>query len=156
SGIWRSLDGGQTWDNIVDPTVSPFTTNPTNPVLPDSLSFTDVLFDPTNPNVVYAAVGNSFGDPTNGVYKTTNALSDVPTWTLSIGGSAFLPGTTPGNIKLAMSPQFPSEVFASMALRADPQTGFVPLLGVFRTTTSGTNWTPVLLANPNSPVNDPL
>ena len=35
--------------------MSPFTTNPTNPIAADSLSFTDVLFDPTNPNVVYAA-----------------------------------------------------------------------------------------------------
>lgn len=156
SGIWRSLDGGQTWDNIVDSTVSPFTTNPANPVAADSLSFTDVLFDPTNPNVVYAAVGNALGDPTNGIYKSTNALADVPNWALLIGGSSFVPGTTPGNIKLAMSPQFPSEVFASIALRFDPQTGFAPLLGVFRTLDAGTNWSPMLLANPANPVNDPL
>src|SRR5207244_4264872 len=86
SGIWRSTDGGQTWTNIVNSTVSPFNT-PAN-----SLSFTDVQFDPNNANILYAAVGNSSGDPTNGVYRTSNALSATPTWTLLIGGSAFLPG----------------------------------------------------------------
>src|SRR5262249_8186588 len=52
SGIWRSVDGGATWSRI---------TNQTDPVFgqvlnPNALNFTDVQFDPTNPNVVYAAV----------------------------------------------------------------------------------------------------
>jgi photosystem II stability/assembly factor-like uncharacterized protein len=150
SGIWRSDDGGDTWTNIVNSTASPFNTPA------DSLSFTDIVFNPTNPNVAYAAIGNSSGDPTNGVYKTINALSDNPTWTLLIGGSSFLPGSTPGNIKLAMSPQFPSEIFASISLRSDPVNGSTPLLGVFRTTDAGVNWTPVLVANPANQNSDPL
>ena len=150
SGIWCFTDGGQSWTNIVDPTASPFRT------ASDSLSFTDVVTDPTNVNIVYAAVGNGSGDPTNGVYRSSNALSANPTWTLLIGGSAFLPGSTPGNIKLAISPLFPSEIFASVAVRFDPRTGAEPLLGIFRTLDSGVNWTPVLLANPANQVNDPL
>ncbi|HEX4589439.1 MAG TPA: hypothetical protein VH120_05895, partial [Gemmataceae bacterium] len=154
SGIWRSTDGGATWANIVDSTAAPFSSGTTT-IPANSLSFTDVAVDPTNSNVVYAAIGNTFGDPTNGVYRSTNALSASPTWSLLIGGSAFVPGENPGNIKLAISPTQPSTVFASLALRTDPQTGFAPLLGVFRTQDAGTNWAPVLLANPNSPVNDP-
>src|SRR5262249_3451772 len=60
------------------------------------------------------------------------------------------------NIKLAISPTVPSEVFASLALRIDPQTGFAaPLLGVFRSLDSGANWSPVLVTNPANPINDP-
>ena len=66
------------------------------------------------------------------------------------------PANPPGNIKLAISPNVPSEVFASVTQREDPQPpGDAPLLGVFRTLDGGVNWTPVLLANPTSPVNDP-
>jgi photosystem II stability/assembly factor-like uncharacterized protein len=154
SGVWRSTDGGATWTNMVDSTAAPFTQNPLNPIPADSFSFTDVTFDPTNPNIVYAALGNTLGDPTNGVYKTSNALSATPVWSLLIGGSQFVPGETPGNIKIAISPTQPSVVFASLALRNDPQTGFAPLLGIFRTSDAGTNWTPVLLTNPNNPVAD--
>jgi hypothetical protein len=89
------------------------------------------------------------------VYRTTNALSANPTWSLLIGGSAFVPGQTPGVIKLSISPLSPSVVFASIALRLDPDTGTVPLLGVFRTIDSGVNWAPVLLPNPNNPIFDP-
>jgi photosystem II stability/assembly factor-like uncharacterized protein len=156
SGIWRSTDGGATWTNLVDSTMAPFTTNPASPIPADSFSFTDVAVDPTNANIVYAALGNTMGDPTNGVYKTTNALSANPTWMLLIGGSAFLPGESPGNIKIAVSPTQPSVVFASLALRNDPVTGFAPLEGVFRSEDAGANWTPVLIANPNNQVNDPL
>jgi len=78
SGVWRSTNGGQTWTNMVNSGVSPFTLNPGNPVLPGSLSFSDVIVNPTNPNIVYAAVGNAFRDPTNGVYRTSNALAASP------------------------------------------------------------------------------
>src|SRR5206468_891847 len=114
SGIWRSADGGATWTNTVNSTVFPFTINTANPVPADSLSFSDVVYNPANPNVVYAAIGNAFGDPTNGVYRTNNALAANPTWTLLIGGSALVPGETPGNIKLAISPTATSVIFASL------------------------------------------
>ncbi|HTK75583.1 MAG TPA: SdrD B-like domain-containing protein [Gemmataceae bacterium] len=143
SGLYRSTDGGSNWTYINGTTLTP------------GVAVTDVAVDPNNPNTVYAALGAVSGDPTNGVYRSTNALSASPTWNLLLGGSAFLPGSTPGEIKIAVSPVLPSVIFASIALRADPRTGNVPLLGIFRTVNSGIDWAPVLLANPTDQVNDP-
>src|SRR5262249_12464619 len=101
AGIWRSTDGGTTWAKITNQTDATFGQDPTNP---NALSFTDVDIDPRNPNIVYASVGVIVGDPHNGVYRSTNALSANPTFQLLIGGSSFLPGSTPGPIQVAVSP----------------------------------------------------
>ena len=143
-GVYRSTNGGATWNFISS---SGFSAT--------SVSYTDVAVHPTNPNFVYVATGNAAGDPNNGIYRTVNGLSANPTWTLLIGGSAFVPGSTPGNIKIAVSPVVPSVIFASLALRADPTSGAQPLLAVFRTLDSGINWTPTLVANPGNQQNDP-
>src|SRR5262249_19637479 len=67
-GTFKSTDGGTTWAN----TTTSISTND---------AYTDVVIDPSNPQVLYAAVGtdvidpntfNSSGTPANGVYKTTN------------------------------------------------------------------------------------
>jgi len=72
SGIWRSLDGGQHWTNIVNPGGSPFTTSATNVIPQDALSFSDVIVNPANPNIIYAAIGNAFGTrPTASTGRTT-------------------------------------------------------------------------------------
>jgi hypothetical protein len=142
-GVFRSTNGGTGWSDI--------TGN-----LTAGVPVTDIALDPTNPNVAYAALGAPLGDPVNGIYRTTNALSATPSWSLLVGGSAFLPGSTPGEIKLAVSPVLRSVIFASVALRADPASGAIPLLGLFRTTDSGVNWTPVYIANPANQQTDPL
>ncbi len=144
SGIWRSINGGKNWTNIVNSTAAPFTSNPANPIPANSLSFSDVVSDPTNANIVYAAVGNVFGDPTDGIYRTSNGLSATPTWSLAIGGSAFVPGESPGIIKLGIAPSLPSEIFASIAFGYS--NGSDPLLGIFRSLNSGVTWAPVTLS----------
>ena len=146
-GIYRSMDGGATFTRMM--------TLGTNPFSFSSAEFTDVAYEAANPNIVYAAVGNVLGDAFNGIYRSVNAMSTNPTWQLLIGGSQFVPGSTPGNIKIAVSPVLQGVLFASVAVRADPQSGAVPLLGVFRSFDSGVNWTPVYVANPQNQVNDP-
>ncbi|HEX4590221.1 MAG TPA: hypothetical protein VH120_09860, partial [Gemmataceae bacterium] len=153
SGIWLSTDGGKTWKNLIDSTKLPFTTNSATPIPADSLSFSDVATDPTNPNIVYAAVGNEHVDPTNGIYRTLNALSATPTWTLLTGGSQFVPGESPGVIKIAVAPNLPSEIFASFTVGAlTGVDGPDPLLGIFRSLDTGSTWSPMLLTNPGAPV----
>jgi hypothetical protein len=64
-------NGGQTWTDL-----DPGQTLPARPV-------NWLAFDPSNPNVVYAAI-SSFDDVTPGtpghVFKTTNAMAALPSW----------------------------------------------------------------------------
>jgi len=130
SGIFVSTDGGSSWSN----------TTQFDPLFNGGEQWTDVQVDPNNPNVVFAAVGNFGGSTGNGIYRTTNALSPLPTWTLMIGGSAFLPGSLPGQIKLAMAPSQPSTIYAALARAIDPFTGDSLYLGTYKTTDGGVNW----------------
>lgn len=125
-GIWRSIDGGHSW------TV----------VLPESASGngTGVVFDPTSPGTAYAALGAFAGNPTNGVYKSTDSGATwTPLSTLGIG-----PGL--GRITLAVGPPVssgkPGELLVAIA--ADASTSQAPsgnLLGLFKSIDGGTTWT---------------
>ena len=54
TGIWRSSDAAASWTQVLDGTG------------------TAVLFDPSNGDVAYAALGNPFGNFNNGVYRSTD------------------------------------------------------------------------------------
>src|SRR5262249_8427495 len=69
--IQLTRDGGKTWTDL----------DPSKSLPPRSVN--GLAFDPTNPNILYAAL-SSFDDATSGkpghVFKTANALSASPTW----------------------------------------------------------------------------
>jgi SdrD B-like domain/FG-GAP-like repeat/FG-GAP repeat len=127
--VFRTTDGGTTWASITD----------SDPLVAGNF-FSDIQVDPTNPNVVYAAIGAHGGGVSNGVYRTSNALSATPSWTLLIGGSSFVPGSLPGNIRLALAPTRPSTIYAAIARGTDAD-GKSRYLATYRTTDSGVNWT---------------
>src|SRR5262249_54374313 len=56
-GLFRSTNGGDTFDRVLG--------GAGNPV-------TDLVIDPIDPMTMYAAIGNIFGGAQNGVYKSTN------------------------------------------------------------------------------------
>jgi photosystem II stability/assembly factor-like uncharacterized protein len=91
-GIYKSTDGGETWNNVG---------------LPDSERIVRILVHPTNGNVVYACVpGKLWSDSTDrGVYKTTDGGK---TW------SNILPATnaSTGCSGLAMDPRNPDVLIA--------------------------------------------
>jgi len=90
-GVYRSLDGGKTWQNMG---------------LKDSKHIGRVVIDPKNPNVVYvAALGHLWGpNRERGVYKTTDAGK---TWTQSL----FVNDDT-GVTDIAMDQQSPGTLYA--------------------------------------------
>ena len=70
-GMYRSEDGGQTWHTINDGFMNHFYNN--------GGTIRKIEIDESNPNVLYAATSN-------GIFKTTNALSTTPSWQLIFDG----------------------------------------------------------------------
>ena len=102
-GVYKTTDGGKTW-NLVK-----FIDNDTG--------FTDIVLDPANSNIVYAASyqrrrsGCCFngGGPGSGIWKSMDAGK---TWT-KITGSGLPPGTY-GRIALDVSRSNPNVVYAQI------------------------------------------
>jgi len=122
SGVYRTADGGTTWTLVLDG----------NPASPNP--GTSIVFDPTNGSNVYAALGNFAGDPlfTNGVYKSTDGGQH---WTEQFGESS----NVAGRMVLAIAPSSPTTLYVSVAEALS--LGGDALVGVWKTTNGGTNWT---------------
>ncbi|MFL5328347.1 MAG: SdrD B-like domain-containing protein [Gemmataceae bacterium] len=120
--LWRTTDGGLNWRSffLVDPVI-------------------DIQVDPTNPNIVYAAASNVQGDSANGIYRTSDALSNNPAWLLMFGGSAQIPGSSIGNIQIAMAPSQPSTLYTVLTTAEIQGKSF--FLAAYRSNDSGVNWT---------------
>ncbi len=130
-GIFCSSDGGDTWTLI--PAVS-------------GAAGTGVVY--ASSTVAYAALGRTFGDPENDVYKSTNADQNcsTQTWTRIHGTGTTLPTQTSlGRIEIAAAPSNPSIIYAAIG---DASVGSNNLLGMFKSIDGGANWTN-LTATPN-------
>jgi photosystem II stability/assembly factor-like uncharacterized protein len=120
-GLYRTTDGGRTWRNLLSG--GAFT------------GVTDVVLDPRDPDVVYAATyqrdrrAYSFvgGGPESGVWKSTDGGE---TWTQLTSG---LPATDMGRIGLAVAASQPNTLYATVD--ADAETG-----GIYRSDDAGTTW----------------
>src|SRR5213082_1361197 len=120
-GIFRSSDGGQTFDKVL--------------YKDENVGGADVLFDPKNPEVAYAGLWEARQGPwenaawngtAGGVFKSTD---NGKTWKQLSGG---LPdGIIQAN--LAIAPSSTNRVFASIALA----TGLM----IFRSDDGGDSWT---------------
>jgi photosystem II stability/assembly factor-like uncharacterized protein len=120
-GLYKTTDGGKTWNAIL--TIS------------ENTGVNDVLFDPRNPDVLYASAWQRrrhvwtliSGGPEGGIHKSTDAGK---TWKKLDSG---LPKEDIGRIGLAVSPQKPDVVYAWVD--AANRKG-----GVFRSTDRGATW----------------
>ncbi len=91
-GLYRSTDGGETWNRMTN-------FNPT-----PAGGATDIVLDPINPNVAYAAFWR------DGVYRTINSNDDNPLWTkLNITDDR--PGRF-NRISLGISKSSPQTIYA--------------------------------------------
>lgn len=129
-GIWQSFDQGNTWAN---------TTLASG--IPDTVMFSDVAFNPANPQIVFAAAGEPLGNAANGLYTSTNGGT---TWALV---PTFPNGIYDGRITLAISPSNPSIMYASIiASNSTNPNQSEPLHGLYElaySTNGGANWTGV-------------
>ena len=102
-GVYKTIDGGKTWNKIK------FIDNDTG--------FTDIVLDPANPSIVYAAsyqrrrIGCCFngGGPASGIWKSTDAGK---TWN-KLTGNGLPPGTY-GRIAIDVSRSNPNVVYAQV------------------------------------------
>ena len=102
-GVFKTTDGGKTWTNVK--------------FIDENTGFTDLVMDPSNSNILYAASyqrrrsGCCFngGGPGSGLWKTTDAGR---TWT-KLTGNGLPPGTY-GRIALDVSRSNPNVVYAQI------------------------------------------
>ncbi len=120
-GVYKTVDGGKTWKRTLGDS--------------EWVGATDMLIDPTNPDILYAATwqrhrtvaGYLGGGPGSGLHKSTDGGE---TWQALKNG---IPKSNLGKTGLAMSPFNPKVIYA--ALELDRTKG-----GVYMTTNGGESW----------------
>jgi photosystem II stability/assembly factor-like uncharacterized protein len=123
-GVFRSVDGGKNWQKVL--------------YRSDKAGATDLILDPTNPNVVYAALWEVYrkpwtlesGGPGSGIFKSTDGGDTWNEMTRNQG----LPKGVIGNIGITVSPANPERVWAIV----EAEDG-----GVFRSDNAGKTWAKV-------------
>ncbi len=121
-GLYKSTDGGETWKKTLGNS--------------EWTGATDILLDPRNADVLYAATWDRHrtvaaymgGGPGSGIHKSTDGGE---TWTRLTEG---IPRSNLGKIGLAISPFDPDVVYAAIEL--DRKKG-----GVFMSPDQGASWT---------------
>ncbi len=120
-GVWKSTDGGLNW-SISSPV----------------LMAMDLVMNPADTSMLFAAHGNLNSTANPGIYRTTDAGA---TWTQLAGG---LPTINFGRTGLAVSPAAPATVYAGVS-SGDPANG--GSIGLYKSTDYGATWTQKALDN---------
>ncbi|MGH7654249.1 MAG: hypothetical protein ACREN6_06250, partial [Gemmatimonadaceae bacterium] len=120
-GVFKTTDGGKTWKKVL--------------FVDDNTGATDLIIDPMNPQVLYAATyqrqrsawGFNGGGPGSGIYKTIDGGAN---WTKLTNG---LPTGDKGRIGIDLFPSDARVVYAT--IEASPAEA-----GVYRTIDGGAKW----------------
>lgn len=120
-GLYKTTDGGQSWDQVLK--------------IDENTGVTDIEFDPSNPDVVYAAAYQRrrhtwallAGGPKSGIYKSSDngaTFKEVKTG---------LPKGDKGKIGLAVTPADPAIVYATIEANNTEK-------GFYRSMNKGESW----------------
>ncbi len=120
-GLYKTVDGGKTWTNTKS--------------ISDQTGFTELVMDPSNPEVLYTAslqrerreYGFLPGGTESAIWKTTDGAK---TWTKLTNG---LPTGEIGRIGLAVCRSRPNTVYASVHAKAAAN-------GLYRSDDAGSSW----------------
>jgi photosystem II stability/assembly factor-like uncharacterized protein len=123
-GIFRSKDGGKNWEKVL--------------YRSDKAGASDLVLDPTNPNILYAGFWEAYrkpwtlesGGPGSGIFKSTDGGD---TWT-EITRNQGLPRGMVGIVGVTVSPANPERLWAII----EAEDG-----GVFRSDNGGRTWAKV-------------
>jgi len=123
-GIYRTTDGGKTWERILYKS--------------DKAGAADLTFDPNNPSVLYASLWEvhrnfwelSSGGEDSGLYKSTDGGD---TWTEITRNKGLPQGGLIGKIGLGASPAKAGRVWALIESQQEP--------GMYRSDDFGETWT---------------
>lgn len=129
-GVYRSTDGGKTWQHRG---------------LPESHHIGRIIIHPTNPNIVWVAVLGHLYSPNaeRGIYKTTNGGES---WeqVLFVNNNA-------GGIEMVIDPMNPDHLYAATWERTRRAWDFTESgsgSGIYESADSGSNWS--LISGPKS------
>ena len=120
-GVFKTTDGGRTWKKIL--------------FVDDGTGAIDLVMDPTNPRILYAAMWQAqrvpwkltSGGPGSGLYKTIDAGAH---WSIISSHPGFARGVF-GRIGVAVAPSDPRTVYAIVQAHDG---------GVFRSSDGGATW----------------
>jgi photosystem II stability/assembly factor-like uncharacterized protein len=120
-GLFKTTDGGKNWKAVLS--------------ISENTGVVDVALDPSNPDIIYAAAYQRRrhvytlidGGPESAIYKSTDAGT---TWNKLKSG---LPSVDMGRIGLAVSPEDPNVIYAT--IEAGDGKG-----GIFRSEDKGATW----------------
>ncbi len=120
-GVFKTTDGGKTWHRVL--------------FINDRTGVVDLVMDPANPKVLYAAAWQAYrtpwklssGGPGSGIYQTTDGGRH---WR-NLSRNPGLPRGVLGKIGLAVAASNPNILYAAIQARGG---------GVFRSTDGGRSW----------------
>lgn len=87
-GIWKTIDAGQSWTKVCDSII------------------TDIEINPRNPEIVFAAMGQLYGNGSAGVLQSTNFGS---TW--EVLNTGIPPKGEISRVELAIAPSYPDYIY---------------------------------------------
>ncbi len=123
-GVFKTTDGGKTWKKVL--------------FVDDRTGVVDLVMDPKDPQVLYAATWQAYrtpwklssGGPGSGIYKTTDGGAH---WVDITGHEGLPKGTTLGKIGVAVAASEPNVVYALIEARGKAG-------GVYRSNDAGATW----------------